>query len=451
MKALLKIPRQLMMTAMEDLERPHPFAGERLGFFSFRQSVHPERPLLLCYDYHPIADDHYIPDETCGGRIGGDAIRVAMGRSFREMSGQLWVHTHGRRGQPRASATDLAEGPKVTQSLANAQPGAIQGWAVISEEGTAGQIRALEGHLHRLTNLAVVGWPMKVPVREASKLELGSILGMLKKGGKRDTRYDRQSFLGEHSQTIFENAKVGIVGLGGGGSHINQQLAHIGFQRVVLCDGDRVEGTNLNRLVGATLQDVRKRRHKVYIANRLFKKLQPDAEIDDRPARWEEKREALRDCDLIFGCLDSFCARRDLEAFCRSLMIPLIDIGMAVLRPDGAVPEIIGQAIVSMPGEHCMHCLQFLTSENLTREAQRYDGSPQPQVVWPNGVLASTAVGYAVVLLTGWSGATTPSCRVDYRGSQMTLSPSNLAAALGARRCAHFPLSKTGDPVFRKL
>src|SRR5437879_6710362 len=70
-------------------------------------------------------------------------------------------------------------------------------------------------------------------------------------------RYNRQSFLGPSAQDIFSRAKVGIVGLGGGGSHINQQLAHIGFRGVVLCDDDRVEWTNLNRLVGATLRNAR--------------------------------------------------------------------------------------------------------------------------------------------------------------------------------------------------
>ena len=374
-----------------------------------------------------------------------------MGRSFRDLSGQLWVHTHGRRGYPGGSSTDLAEGPNVVRSLANAQPGVLQGWAVISEEGITGQIRDLEGHLHPLSDLAVVGWPMKTPRRKTPPLGSRGIFGMLKEGRKRTKRYDRQSFLGQDSQTIFENANVGIVGLGGGGSHINQQLAHIGFQRVVLCDADLVESTNLNRLVGGTLQDARKKRPKVYVANRLFKKLQPYAEIDDRPARWEEKREPLRDCDLIFGCLDSFSARRDLEVFCRSLMIPIIDIGMAVLRPNGSAPEIRGQAIVSMPGEHCMHCLQFLTTENLAKEVQKYDASPQAQVIWPNGVLASTAVGYATALLMAWSGPAAPSCRLDYRGSQMTINPSNLITVLGTHKCAHFPLSQTGDPVLKKL
>jgi hypothetical protein len=40
----------------------------------------------------------------------------------------------------------------------------------------------------------------------------------------------------------------------------------------------------------------------------------------------------------------------------------------------------------------------------LAAEAARHgDAGGRPQVVWPNGALASTAVGLAVDLVTGWT------------------------------------------------
>jgi hypothetical protein len=51
-----------------------------------------------------------------------------------------------------------------------------------------------------------------------------------------NTRYQSQSFLGDGSHAIMERAMIGIVGLGGGGSHIVQQTAHIGFKRYALYD-----------------------------------------------------------------------------------------------------------------------------------------------------------------------------------------------------------------------
>jgi len=40
--------------------------------------------------------------------------------------------------------------------------------------------------------------------------------------------FSRQNFLGPRAQDILVNTRAAIVGLGGGGSHIAQQLAHIG-------------------------------------------------------------------------------------------------------------------------------------------------------------------------------------------------------------------------------
>ncbi len=451
MKTIVKIPRKLLFAALDDLQRTHPFAGERLGFFSFRQSLHTLTPILLCYDYHPIPDEQYVRDRTCGGRIGGDAIRAAMGRAYREQAGQLWVHMHGRQGDPGGSSQDRLDGPKVAQSMLNAQPKALQGWAVISEGGIFGEALEMDGSVRALTELSVVGWPMSSSRWRKKESAFKPIFRSWNTKKKDNVRYDRQSFLGPHSQEVISNAKVGIIGLGGGGSHINQQLAHLGFQKIALCDLDRIEATNLNRVVGATLQDVRQKRHKTEIAGRLFKTLQPGAEVDDTPNTWQNKRDTLRDSDLIFGCVDSFSTRRDLEAFCRSLMIPYIDIGMTVLHPEGAPPEICGQTILSMPGELCMHCHQFFTPENLAREAEDYNAGPQPQVVWSNGVLASNAVGYAIGLLTGWSGSKPPNWRVDYKGSQILLRGSCLVEALQSSSCTHYPLSQMGDAIFRKL
>ena len=70
------------------------------------------------------------------------------------------------------------------------------------------------------------------------------------------SKHERQSFLGKTSEQDLKATRVGIIGLGGGGSHVVQQLAHIGVEKYVLVDPDTIDETNLNRLVGGTLQDV---------------------------------------------------------------------------------------------------------------------------------------------------------------------------------------------------
>jgi molybdopterin-synthase adenylyltransferase len=106
---------------------------------------------------------------------------------------------------------------------------------------------------------------------------------------------------------------------------------------------------------------------------------------------------------VAMGAVDSFRERDELERFARRFLIPYVDVGMDVvaLRDGGFL--ISGQVILSLRDSPCLHCCHFITDERLQREAERYGAAGgRPQVVWPNGVLASTAVGFAVELLTPW-------------------------------------------------
>jgi hypothetical protein len=260
-------------------------------------------------------------------------------------------------------------------------------------------------------------------------------------------RYSRQSFLGEHADRDIATCVVGVVGLGGGGSHVVQELAHIGFQRYVLYDPQDIDESNLNRLVGGTEDDVRAQRPKVDIASRVIRGLQPNARIDRHQARWQQEPAALRSCDLVFGCVDGFAERRELETTLRRYLVPLIDIGLAVHRVDPQPPQMSGQVILSLPGGPCLKCMGFLTDDVLAAEAAEYGGAgPRPQVVWANGVLASTAVGVAVDLVTGWTEGLSLPVYLLYNANDGTVRPHPRLPYV-PRTCAHHELAHVGDPV----
>jgi len=266
-------------------------------------------------------------------------------------------------------------------------------------------------------------------------------------------RNARQSFLGAMSEQIIASATVGIVGLGGGGSHIAQQLAHVGFQNYVIFDADVIENSNLNRLIGGTVIDVDRKYTKVQIAKRLILGLQPDAQITTVLSRWQDHPEELRACDIVFGCVDGFSERRELETATRRYLIPLIDIGMDV-QPVVASqpPRVGGQVILTMPGDLCMTCVGFLNENALAKEASKYGSAgDHPQVVWSNGVLASTAVGIAVDLFTDFTRKLRSFVYLSYDGNACTLAPHVRTNHLNGATCNHFPLDSVGDPIFRPL
>jgi hypothetical protein len=263
------------------------------------------------------------------------------------------------------------------------------------------------------------------------------------------SRLARQSFLGLHSDAILEAATIGIVGLGGGGSHVAQQAAHMGIGGYVNADPDVIEDTNTNRLIGGTLADVAEAKPKVEIAERLIRGLQPNARIISVPKDWHEAVDDLRLCDVIVGAVDGFKEREQLERFARRHLIPYLDIGMDVhdLGKNGFL--VSGQVILSMPGGPCMRCCGFITDERLEEEARRYGAAgSRPQVVWSNGVLASTAMGLLTQLLTPWYPNPPAFVFLDYDGNKGTVTRNARMELLKNCVCPHHPPDETGDPLF---
>jgi len=264
----------------------------------------------------------------------------------------------------------------------------------------------------------------------------------------------RQSFLGADCDMVVTGTTAAIVGLCGGGSHVAQQLAHIGIGRFVLCDPDVVEGSNLNRMVGAVAGDAVLSRAKVDVIAERILAINPAAEIARCKGPWQEFSGELRGATSVFGCVDNYADRAQLETMCRRFLIPYIDIGMDVTEFGSGGFAISGQVIVSMPGRACMRCLGFLTDALLTAEAQRYGAAGgKPQVVWPNGVLASAAVGKFMSMILPWYGCGTgPAIMTEYDGNTGQLFASRRLLTLEGRRCAHFDgPDDLGDPFFRLL
>jgi molybdopterin/thiamine biosynthesis adenylyltransferase len=259
----------------------------------------------------------------------------------------------------------------------------------------------------------------------------------------------RQTFLGKSSDEVFASRRVGLIGLGGGGSHIAQQLAHLGVGNFTLLDPDYVEFSNLNRLVGATAKDAQRKRAKTRVFSQLIKKINPSARITAVPKQWQEESLLLGSCDVVFGSVDTYVAREQIERACRRFLIPYIDIGMDVWELSAGY-VLSGQMILSMPDGPCLRCFGFLNDDLLAQEAARYGAAGgRPQVVWPNGILASAAVGTFVQLTTPWEKGAHPATYLEYDGNAQTLMPSNRLNYCNDIECVHFRApGDLGDPFW---
>jgi hypothetical protein len=262
------------------------------------------------------------------------------------------------------------------------------------------------------------------------------------------SQHDRQSFLGSTSEQDLAGITVGIVGLGGGGSHVVQQLAHLGVGGYVIVDPDTIDESNLNRLVGGTRVDVDAEEPKVRIAERAIRRVLPHARIAAHACTWQEVAGELKQCDVIIGGLDSVIAKDQIDGFSKRFLIPYVDMGMDVHKlGDGFL--IAGQVVLTMPGGPCLRCMGVVTEAALSTEARLYGAAGgKPQVVWPNGVLASTAVGLFTQLVCPWHDKPMAAAYLEYDGNKHTVVPSMRLAALAGRRCSHHYANETGEPRF---
>jgi hypothetical protein len=256
----------------------------------------------------------------------------------------------------------------------------------------------------------------------------------------------RQSFLGINSEAVMTTVQVAVVGLCGGGSHVTQQLGHIGFRHLHLVDHDHADDTNINRMVGLTAADVTSKAAKTEIIARNLRAVNPRARPQLHACRWQECQKTLKSCAAIFGCVDSYAEREQLERFCRRYNIIYIDVGMDVFGEEDAY-FISGQAIMSLPKHACMRCMGFLTEELLAKEAAQYGkAGGKPQVVWPNGTLASAAVGLLMGTITPWNAALMPPLYLEYDGNRSTLTPSRRLQYINEESCPHFQdITSLGD------
>lgn len=433
MNGVLRIPAWLHQALLGDLRRRHAFAAERVAFCKVRLGNRGHETMLaLATEFWPVPDDQYIDDPSSGARIGAIAIRRAMQEILNEDVGILHVHLHELPGRPGLSHMDRAEIPRLVESFRGTDASRVHGLLVLSPDSAAAWLAFPGRDLAPVAKVVIVGRPM-------------TLVGRM--GSESVSRFQRQSFLGPQSEELIANARVGVVGLGGGGSHVVQQLAHLGFVDYVLFDDQRIEESNLNRLVGATEADVAAQRLKVEIAERVVRDVRGTAVVRAVASRWQEAPQLLRTCDIVFGCVDGFAERQQIENSCRRYLIPYVDIGMDVRQAKGQAPRMAGQVILSLPRGRCMQCVGFLNERTLAEEAQRYgDAGDHPQVVWANGVLASSAVGLGVDLLTGWSGNRETVEYLSYDGNAGTVTPHVRLSYLQGGECSHHSQEGSGDP-----
>lgn len=158
------------------------------------------------------------------------------------------------------------------------------------------------------------------------------------------SRYERNiPALTEAECDLLKKKRILVVGCGGLGGHIIDQLSRIGVGFLRVVDGDVFEASNLNRqlLSCVPLLGVSKAK----AAADHIARVNPDVTVDAAEVFLTQSNAAhlLEGCDIVMDALDNIGSRRSLAAACEKANIPYVY---------GAIQGWVAQAAVSMPGDH---------------------------------------------------------------------------------------------------
>lgn len=399
-------------------------------------------PLLTPYGtVVAIREAIQIPDSAynvrCIDQISIDPI--ALNRLIRPARERGWsvftVHTHPGASEAWFSTADDAGDMRLMPALKVQSHDAPHGSVVIVAPDRAVARTFADNFEFQTVDLRVIG------------RTISSLVGY---EAFDDPRFSRQALaLGVAGQARIRRTRVAVVGLGGIGSLVALQLAHLGVEELVLIDGDRVELSNLSRIAGAGITDVGSL--KVDVMARYVERLGLPTRVETHGCfLGSEQVPVVGGCDVIVGCVDQQTPRALINRAAYRYLTPAIDLGIA-FRVDsaGAIVGDAGRVVVVAPGRPCLGCWGHLDPAALRREAlstlerdqEVLDGyleganEPQPAVIAFNTMVAGAGVAELLRLTTAFAGADRPPCRLSFSFSEGTVRRNQLGAATTCSIC----------------
>lgn len=356
---------------------------------------------LLAWDFVIPDSDAYTRRGLLEAQLNPDFVARVTKRAKRDGCGLVFVHSHPGDEPPEFSSIDDEGERHLATFLRQRIPNSTHIALVISSGGMAARILGTQEPI-RVTE---VGIRHRI-LYDANDSEYRAVM----------SEHDRQvRAFGAAGQQRLNKLTVGIIGLGGTGSIVAQQLAHLGVKRFMLVDPDTVEITNLNRLANASPSDVGQ--PKTDVAKRYIQLVSPDANVQTLIGDVTRVSVARRltSVDILFGCTDSHGSRAVIQQIAYQYLVPCIDMGSTIIASNGKVTHIHGRIQMLTPGMPCLTCSQLLDANEVRRdmmtEFERKSDpyivgarEPAPAVMSLNATVASLAVTMLLNTVTEMGG-----------------------------------------------
>ena len=366
---------------------------------------------LLVREVMAVSPEQYLERQSYHLEVAPIFYNSLIERCLRDRAVPVICHSHPFDGTAAYSESDDFGEKRLLPVLESLMSGRKPASLLLTKTSAGGRI--LEGSRFRSFDDVTITGPR---VQRLSNLPTHGPQG-------RDPGvFDRQiRAFGVEGQRAIDSLTAAIVGLGGVGSLVAEQLVRAGVGRLILVDFDVVEPSNLSRLFGATADSIGRPKVSV-IANHLASIGAVNVEpICDSVVKQSVLRR-LRGADLILACVDSDLARSVLARFAYQYLTPLIDMGIRLDARSSHITAAAGRVSVVGPDGACLRCSHHISpdrvraeslppaeAEALAREGYIIGiGEPAPAVVTLNCTMAGLGATAALNLFVNLTGNLQP-------------------------------------------
>ena len=152
---------------------------------------------------------------------------------------------------------------------------------------------------------------------------------------------NRQTISTLQQYKLFRSKAV-IIGCGGLGGYLIEELARLGVGNLVFIDSDVIEEHNLNRQLLSSANVLN--RAKVEVAAERVRSINPAVTVTPLKTVFDHDkgRELVQGADVVLDGLDTIPMRMELAQICHEMSIPLVH---------GAIGGWYGQVATQLPGD----------------------------------------------------------------------------------------------------
>lgn len=379
------------------------------------------RAIVTAFELVAVPEDAYEARTDRALQITSDgyvhALKIARVRG----AIAIWVHSHpGNHSIPKASHHDRGVNAKLEPLFADQTETNQYGYLIVGHADEAltftGEITGPVGG--PISQIAATGerWTFRTAFDHGTPMSYDL--------------FDRNiRAFGNQIQQTIAGLTVGVVGAGGTGTAVAEQLARLGVRSFILIDPDTLSASNTTRVYGSTPRDVG--RDKVNVLGDHLEAIAEDVQVmrlSDTVVS-EQPAEALAFADVVFGCTDDNAGRLRLSRLPYYQLVPVIDCGVHIAADQNdTISGIFGRVTTLCPGTACLICrdridLALAEAEVRSMEEQQKlekEGyapalpGVEPAVVAFTTLVAATAVGELLERLVGYGETPTPSELVLY-------------------------------------